>query len=179
MAVPATCRARPRLISAAAAIRWPAIQQPARAGDPYRKVGHGVDEDQARPPPAQRQLQSLWPELQVEAALVGMAGDAAEALGEGLGVAVSAARADLAAAGDRVPAGTGPASGVASPLDAGLAAHDALSLSRQEVRTRKRAMSGARELVRSISSPPSAPGAPVPCGRSARRLWCGRSASGL
>ena len=56
----------------------------------------------------QRQLEALRPEAQVEALLVGMAGHAAEALGERERVAVVAAGRDLGAAGDRVPRRVGP-----------------------------------------------------------------------
>jgi hypothetical protein len=67
------------------------------------EVAHRVDEDAPWPPPVQRQLEALRAQLQVEPALVVMAGDAAPALGEALGVAVPAALGDLGAPGDRVP----------------------------------------------------------------------------
>ena len=72
------------------------------------EVAHGVDEDGARLRPAERLVEALGAQLQLEAALVGVAGDAAEALGEGFGVAVGAAGADLGAARDGVPGGVGP-----------------------------------------------------------------------
>lgn len=53
-------------------------------------------------------VEAFRAQLEVEAALVGVSGHAAEALGEGFGVAVGAAGADLGAAGDRVPGGVGP-----------------------------------------------------------------------
>ena len=57
------------------------------------EVAHRVDEDHPRPPPAERLLEPLGPEPEVEALLVGVARHAAEPLGERLGVAVGAARA--------------------------------------------------------------------------------------
>ena len=67
--------------------------------------------------PAERLGQLLGDQPQVEALLVGMARDAPEPLGERLGVAVGAARADLGAAPDRVPGRVGP-------FDAGVLAHE-------------------------------------------------------
>jgi hypothetical protein len=72
------------------------------------EVAHRVHEDHPRPAPAQRLLQPRRPEPQVEALFIRVAGDTAEALREGLGVAVRAARRDLRAARDRVPGRLGP-----------------------------------------------------------------------
>ena len=62
------------------------------------EVAHGVDEDPARLGPEEGLGQLVGDEAEVEALLVGMAGHAAKALGEGLGVAMGAAGADLGAA---------------------------------------------------------------------------------
>ena len=72
------------------------------------QVAHRVHEDHPRPAPAQRLLEPLGPQPQVEALLVGVARHAAPALGERLGVAVRAAGRDLRAARHRVPGRLGP-----------------------------------------------------------------------
>src|SRR5262249_11267517 len=72
------------------------------------EIAHRVHEDHARPPPAERLLESAWPELKVEALLVRVARNTTPALGKGLGVTVSAARRNLRAPGYRVPGGLGP-----------------------------------------------------------------------
>ena len=51
----------------------------------------GVHKDRPWALPAQRLVESIWPETQLEALLVGMTGDATPGLGERLGVAVRAA----------------------------------------------------------------------------------------
>jgi hypothetical protein len=58
-------------------------------GDAFvEEIAHRIDEDPPRLSPVERQLDALRAELPVEAPLVVMAGDAAPALGEALGVAV-------------------------------------------------------------------------------------------
>ena len=77
------------------------------------QVAHGVDEYAPWRPPAERIPELVGDEPEVEALLEGMAGHASEALREGLGVAVLAARTDLHAAADGVPGGVGPLDGAA------------------------------------------------------------------
>ena len=80
------------------------------------QVAHRVDEDPSGCSPAQRLFQLLWHQPEIEALLKGVAGNAAEPLSEGLGIAVLAAGADLRATAYRVP-------GCVGPLDAGSVAH--------------------------------------------------------
>jgi len=75
------------------------------------EVAHRVDEHDARAAPAQRHLQALRPQAQVEALLVGVARHTAPALGERLGVAMRASGRDLRASRHRVPRGLGPLDG--------------------------------------------------------------------
>lgn len=78
-------------------------------GDVFvEKVRHRVDKHSARLAPLARQRQPLWPELQVEALLVGVAGDTSPAFGEDMGIASIAARTDFGAARYRIPRGLGP-----------------------------------------------------------------------
>src|SRR5665213_1901976 len=74
-------------------VRYVAVEQ----------VAHRVYEDALRLLPFERLHDALSSERQVEAALERVAGHAAEALRERLGVAVIAAGANLRAAGDGVP----------------------------------------------------------------------------
>jgi len=72
------------------------------------KVAHRVNEYEFRRAPGERLSKLVGNQLQVEALLVGMALDSAEALGKSFGIAVLAAGADLGAAADRVPGRVGP-----------------------------------------------------------------------
>ena len=83
------------------------------------QVAHRVDEDHLRLRPAQRLGKFLWDQAEIEPLLVGMPWHAAEPLGESLGIAMSAAGADLGAAADRVP-------GCVGPFDLGFVAHSPL-----------------------------------------------------
>ena len=72
------------------------------------KIAHGVHENLARLSPAQRLVEALRPQSQVEAAAEGMTGYPSETLRQALGVAIVASRADLGAPGDRISSGVGP-----------------------------------------------------------------------
>ena len=75
------------------------------------QVAHRVDEDHLGTGQPERLEEFLRDSSQVEPLLVGMAGDAPEPLGEDLGIAVGASRADLGTPPDRVPGDVGPLDG--------------------------------------------------------------------
>src|SRR6266849_5864624 len=72
------------------------------------KVAHGIHENLARAAPAQRQIETLRPQREVEAGAERMTGYATETFGEAFRITVVASRADLGAPGGRVPGGVGP-----------------------------------------------------------------------
>ena len=80
------------------------------------KVAHGIHEDHARRSPAERLLQSLWTQSQIEASLEWMTRSTTKSFGEALGIAVITSGADLRATGDGVP-------GRVSPFDGCRASH--------------------------------------------------------
>ena len=82
------------------------------------QIAHRVDEHAARLPPAERLLESLGPEPQVEALLVGVGLHTPEPLCDPFRVAVVAARADLRAPRHGVPRRV-------SPFDRGCLSQDA------------------------------------------------------
>ena len=81
------------------------------------QVAHRVHEDHLRARPPERLGELLGHQPEVEPLLVGVARDAPEPLGEGLGVAVGASGADLGAAPDGIQRGV-------RPLDGRMVAHD-------------------------------------------------------
>ncbi len=80
------------------------------------QVAHRVHKDEPPALPLQRQFESLRPELQVEAVLIGVARHPPEAFRERLRVAMGTTRADLRATRDRIP-------GRLRPLDRRTVAH--------------------------------------------------------
>jgi hypothetical protein len=87
------------------------------------QVRHRIHEHQPRASPAQREAETLRPQLEFKALLVRVTGNAAESLGERLRVAVSAPRRHLRAARGRIPARL-------RPLDSAAVGHDASLLRR-------------------------------------------------
>src|SRR3954451_9027265 len=79
-------------------------------------VRHRVDEDAPWLPPAQRHLEPVRPEAQVETLFVGVFGNSAEALRERFGVAMCATGRHLVTACYGIPGGV-------RPLNRALAAH--------------------------------------------------------
>jgi len=86
-----------------------------------KEVAHAVHKDQAWALPLKGLSESFGAQGWCEPDLVGVTGDASEALGEGLRVAVGASGRDLGAAGNRVPGGFGP-------FDVAVVAHRTLVL---------------------------------------------------
>jgi len=72
------------------------------------EVGHRIHEDKPRPLPLKRLVEPLRSELEIEPSLIRVAGNSSKAFGKRLGVAMSAAGADLRATCHWVPRGFGP-----------------------------------------------------------------------
>src|SRR5439155_25649216 len=81
-----------------------------------KEVAHAVDEDAFGPAPAERKRQLVGLQRDGEAVCIARTAHRLQPQGQTFGIAVLAARANLRAAGDRVPRGV-------RPLDPGLIAH--------------------------------------------------------
>jgi hypothetical protein len=76
-----------------------------------KEIAHRVDKNHARFFPVERLQEALGADSKIKTIFERVAGHAAEAFGEPGGIAIVASRADLGAAGDRVPCRVGPLDG--------------------------------------------------------------------
>jgi hypothetical protein len=76
-----------------------------------KELAHGIDKGEPRLRPCKRLNEPLGAQGEIEAAFERMAGHAAEAFRKPLDISVISTRANLRAAGDRVPCGIGPLDG--------------------------------------------------------------------